>query len=51
MSSEQKEELTPEQKEQMQDIVGRLKQIGNSILETIGLSTDDFVVTKDEITE
>ena len=49
-NTKQSEELTIEQQEEMQKMIEKLKEIGNSVLNFVGLSSDDFTVTKDEST-
>ena len=41
------DELTPEQKQEMDEMLDQAKQLGNSILGMFGLSTDNFKVNQD----
>ena len=44
------DELTPEQKEQYDEMMTKLKSLGNSMLGFLGLSTDNFNVSQDPST-
>ena len=46
----QTKELTPEEQEDMFILTQKLKKFGNSLLEFVGLSTDDFTVSNDDMT-